>query len=491
MAFPNDRDQLMLELINRGRANPEAEATRLLLSDLNEGVPAEDTISSDPKQPLAWNEDLISSATTHTDAMFDTEEVVDNDFFSHTNPNVPETDDLRTIRSRITAAGYPTNSGVGENIATRASNGSLDLTTEAIENYEALFIDEDFLNRGHRVNILRDNYEEIGINNALGINYGAGSGFRDDNGNPIVFNNASLVTQDFGFVNGGDAFLTGVVYNDDLVTDDDFYTVGEGLGGIGIQAINSAGTETFTTTTYGTGGYQLQLAPDTYTVTFTGNLDSDGDSDTISKEVVIGTENVKLDIECFLTGTHILTESGEVAVEDLKIGDMVRTAEGKLEPIAWIGIQTIHPSQVKRPLRGYPVLIKAGALGDRLPHRDLYTSPDHALFVEGLLINAGALVNDVSIIKTEPQDTFVYYHIELANHSLLLAEGASTESYLPQKENRAEYDNGAEYENIYPQGSNLMLWPMDYPRVSSKNKVPRYVSQKLMAIATASLPKSA
>jgi hypothetical protein len=66
---------------------------------------------------------------------------------------------------------------------------------------------------------------------------------------------------------------------------------------------------------------------------------------------------------------------------------------------------------------------------------------------------------------------------------LLDAEGAPAESYLPNKEDRSLYDNGAEYEELYPEGSNLMLWPMDYPRVSSYNKVPRYIRKKLLAIA--------
>ena len=187
--------------------------------------------------------------------------------------------------------------------------------------------------------------------------------------------------------------------------------------------------------------------------------------------------------ECFLSGTNILTERGEIPVEALNIGDLVKTAEGKLEPIKWIGHQTIEPSKVANPVRGYPVQIRAGALGDNIPSRDLHTSPDHSLFVDGLLINAGALVNGISIISTKPVETFVYYHIELENHSLLIAEGASAESYLPQKETRDEYDNSAEYEQLYPHGNNLMLWPMDYPRISSKNKVPRFISQKLMEIA--------
>lgn len=187
--------------------------------------------------------------------------------------------------------------------------------------------------------------------------------------------------------------------------------------------------------------------------------------------------------ECFLTGTLIQTENGEVLVEELKIGDKVQTADGKLETVKWIGYQTVEPSHVDRPLRGYPVQIKAGALGNNLPQRDLYVSPDHALLVEGLLINAGALVNGTSIVRTEPTETFIYHHIELDNHALLVAEGTFAESYLPQKEDRMVYDNGAEYEELYPNGSNLILWPMSYPRVSSQNKLPRFVKKKLNQIA--------
>ena len=206
----------------------------------------------------------------------------------------------------------------------------------------------------------------------------------------------------------------------------------------------------------------------------------------ITIDIPFGTPNTStfsFDIECFLSGTNILTDKGEVTVENLQIGDNVVTAEGKLEPVKWIGYQTVQPNQVKNPLRGYPILIKAGALGNNLPQRDLYVSPDHAMFFEGVLINAGALVNGTSIVKTEPKSAFTYYHVELENHALLLAEGASAESYLPQNEDRLAYENGAEYEKLYPYGSNLMLWPMDYPRISSWNKVPRYMRKKLNQIA--------
>lgn len=187
--------------------------------------------------------------------------------------------------------------------------------------------------------------------------------------------------------------------------------------------------------------------------------------------------------ECFVTGTLISTKKGEVAVENLNVGDVVKTANGQLEAIKWIGRQTVKPENVQNPMRGYPILVKAGALGDGLPVRDLYVSPDHALFVDGLLINAGALVNSSSIVQTEPTETFTYFHVELEKHALLIAEGTYAESYLPQREDRDCYDNADEYTDLYPEGPSVMLWPMDYPRVSSYTTVPRYVRKRLQTVA--------
>src|SRR5262245_55336620 len=50
---PTPAEQLMLEVINRARANPTAEAARYSI-DLNEGL-APGTISAAPKRPLAFN----------------------------------------------------------------------------------------------------------------------------------------------------------------------------------------------------------------------------------------------------------------------------------------------------------------------------------------------------------------------------------------------------------------------------------------------------
>ena len=196
-------------------------------------------------------------------------------------------------------------------------------------------------------------------------------------------------------------------------------------------------------------------------------------------------------IDCFLTGTRLLTDTGEKLVEELQIGDRLQTLDGHLEPIKWVGIQTCYTDGRNHPLRAYPIRVKAGALGPNCPVRDLYVSPDHALLVEGILVNAGALENGDSIVQIEPQgESFVYYHIELERHSVLIADGAPAESYLPQKQDRNTFDNGEEYAERYPHSNMQALMPMKYPRVSSKRQLPRFIQKRIAQQASRSVAVS-
>lgn len=187
--------------------------------------------------------------------------------------------------------------------------------------------------------------------------------------------------------------------------------------------------------------------------------------------------------ECFLTGTLIQTIEGDCKVEDLKIGDVVQTVDGKPERIKWIGRQTLGHEGL-HPFRAYPVQIKAGALGNGLPLRDLYVSPDHALLVDGVLANAGALINDVSIVQITPEtETFNYYHIELERHALMLAEGTPAESFIPQNvEGRDKFENVEEFAVLYPEADATAYMPMSFPRVSSKRQLPRSIAKRLQEV---------
>ncbi|HZP19519.1 MAG TPA: Hint domain-containing protein [Bauldia sp.] len=178
---------------------------------------------------------------------------------------------------------------------------------------------------------------------------------------------------------------------------------------------------------------------------------------------------------CFMPGTMIATPAGEVAVETLRIGDMVRTDDGRDVVVRWIGRQTVAPLFADE-LR-LPVRVKAGALGENQPARDLVLSPDHALLVEGVLVQAGALVNGLSVVRERDVPAlFTYLHIETDDHSLILAEGTPAETFIDNVD-RARFDNYDEYLRLYPAGRAMA--EMDLPRAQSHRQVPAAIRARL------------
>ncbi|GAL98849.1 glycosyltransferase [Acetobacter tropicalis NRIC 0312] len=157
---------------------------------------------------------------------------------------------------------------------------------------------------------------------------------------------------------------------------------------------------------------------------------------------------------CFCRGTLIATERGETAVEDLAIGDRVRTASGALRPIRWIGHRSYSGPFVRGNRNVLPVVIRTGALGDGLPRRDLSVSPLHAMALEGVLIPAICLTNGISILQAERIDEVTYFHVELETHDILLAEGAPSESFVDD-DSRNMFHNAVEFKKLYPDAAPL------------------------------------
>ena len=184
---------------------------------------------------------------------------------------------------------------------------------------------------------------------------------------------------------------------------------------------------------------------------------------------------------CFMAGTRVSTPSGEINVENLKIGDAVLAVDGRAVPVRWIGRQTVAPLFAGE--LSLPVRIKAGALEENLPSRDLLVSHDHALFVDGILIQAGALINGTSIVRErDVPKTFVYYHVEVEDHSLILAENVPAETFVDNVD-RARFDNWNEYEALYPDRKNIEEMP--YPRAKAHRQVPVNIRMKLVERAKA------
>jgi hypothetical protein len=157
---------------------------------------------------------------------------------------------------------------------------------------------------------------------------------------------------------------------------------------------------------------------------------------------------VELDttVPCFLRGTRIATARGEVAVEDLCIGDLVVTASGCPQPVTWIGTRAYVTSLLPEDVRAglLPVRIAAGALGEGRPARDLFVSPEHMMCIGDVLVPAGKLLNGTTITRAEDPGVVQYFHVELPRHSVILAEGAPAESFLDTG-NRNMFGNVLDY----------------------------------------------
>ena len=178
-------------------------------------------------------------------------------------------------------------------------------------------------------------------------------------------------------------------------------------------------------------------------------------------------------IVCYLEGTGIDTPAGSIKVEDLQPGDTVLTADGGTTTVQWVGKQPVE-TRLTHPARVNPIRIAAGAIADGVPARDLYVSPDHAIEIDGLLVNASALINGKSItmVQKMPLEGFNYYHVETDAHEVILAEGCPAESYVDMPD-RSSFVNGAERADV------AAIAEMDLPRITARRLLPQALVDRL------------
>jgi uncharacterized protein YkwD len=277
---PSAQEQEMLEFINRMRMKPANELNLLVNSpdaqvnkalnffNVNLAQLSQQWSQLTPVQPLAWSNELHNGALNHSLLM------IQKDTQSHQLPG-----ELK-LGQRLTSAGYNW-SNAGENVYAYG--------TSVFQSHAGFAIDWGFTPTGiqqpagHRNNIMNGNFREVGISIIPETNPTTSVG-------PLV------ITQNFGNrFNLSNPWLLGVVFDDKSV-DDNFYTSDEGLAGINVTAVKETTNETFTTTTWDSGGYQMQLPSGTYQVTFSGEWDNDNQLDTQTRQVSVFSENFKLDL---------------------------------------------------------------------------------------------------------------------------------------------------------------------------------------------------
>jgi hypothetical protein len=302
----------------------------------------------------------------------------------------------------------------------------------------------------------------LSVLNGTTINFGA-------NGGTFVANAGGATIDLSGLTINGFSDASDKIEFENLTAPLASYTVATSGSTQVITMFDSAGDTIGSATVAGTS-----LSTGTFTSGQTGPL-------TVDESGSAGSFNITLDpgngiVPCFLGGTLISTLEGEKRIDTLSVGDLVLTDAGDAVPVRWIGRRTVS-TMFADPLRTLPVRIRAGALGGNLPANDLLISPDHALLIGDTLVNAGALVNGTSVVReTEMPRNFVYYHIEVDDHALILAEGVSAETFIDHVD-RMTFDNWAEHAEIF--GDTPEKPEMPYPRVKSTRQLPRAIRAQL------------
>jgi len=191
-----------------------------------------------------------------------------------------------------------------------------------------------------------------------------------------------------------------------------------------------------------------------------------------------------VDFVCFAAGTMIAAPDGARAVETLRPGDLVLTAEGSTARVTWIGRQT--RAKLFLPAERFcPVRISAGTLAPGMPEADLTVTADHGIVFAEAIIHAAALVNGTTISrvpKPDLPDRVTYYHVETETHAVILANGCPAETFVDAV-TRARFDNHAEFLALTG-GDVPALRPLDLPRATGARQVPAAIRDRLARRAT-------
>ena len=160
-------------------------------------------------------------------------------------------------------------------------------------------------------------------------------------------------------------------------------------------------------------------------------------------DATLGGTDIFLSAVCYAAGTRLLTDQGEVPVEDIAEGMRLITLQDETRvpmAVTWVGRMRVDLARHPRPEAAAPIRIRRHAIAEGVPQRDLLVSPEHCLFLDGRLFVARSLINGMSIVQDFSPPTIQYYHIETERHAVALAENLPAETYLDTG-NRAYFDN--------------------------------------------------
>lgn len=215
--------------------------------------------------------------------------------------------------------------------------------------------------------------------------------------------------------------------------------------------------------------------------------DNDGQLDFADAYAAYNIDNYNIIIPCFAQGTFIETAQGARPIQDLAVGDMIRTCDNDLQPIRWIGSRKLSAAPLAAHEHLRPIRIKQHALGLNVPSADLLVSPQHRILVRSRIAQRMFNTNEVLVaakhlcqvdgIDIADDITEVeYFHILFDRHEVVTSNGAETESLYTGPEALKAISAAAREEifAIFPQ-----LQEYDYAPISARMLLTGRTGRKL------------
>jgi len=142
---------------------------------------------------------------------------------------------------------------------------------------------------------------------------------------------------------------------------------------------------------------------------------------------------------CFSKSSLILSEMGEIPVEDLRPGDMIVTRGNGLQPVKWVGARHVSARHLFDNSHLRPVLIKKDTYGNGLPVRDTILSPNTRLPVDGaesglfadvkdIMAPVKHLVDNMNVVQVEVTAAN-FVHVMFDEHEVIAINGIWTEVF--------------------------------------------------------------
>lgn len=165
---------------------------------------------------------------------------------------------------------------------------------------------------------------------------------------------------------------------------------------------------------------------------------------------------------CFTAGCRVLTPTGPVQVEDLRIGDSINTMDNGAQPIRWIGRCLLPAAALQQEPDLQPILVRKDSFGEGCPAYDIHLSPQHRVLIRGpkaqlffgepeILVPVKKMTDGRSILRDNTRRHVEYLHLLLDRHEVIWSDGLASESLYPEATTAKGCDSGKDAARIIPE----------------------------------------